>query len=177
MRIYPINSTMLSSTNAKVCRQCHRTKPIRNFISKNNASIDVRLRLTYLSETAQQVSVELSRDNSKIIILRNTQEYQTLRTLMKTYSEVAGIVNGFASIIIIEDSLDISVYAYNGNEESYSNVVSSDVYETSLVRPKNDYLIEWDEESQTFSWSNHLADTTGLTYILDVTYSIKFNTF
>ena len=142
------------------------------FISKNNASIDVRLRLTYLSETAQQVSVELSRNNSKIIILRNMQEYQTLRTLMQSYSEVAEIVNGFASIIIIEDSLDISVYAYNGNEESHSNVVSSDVYETSLVRPKNDYLIEWDEESQTFSWSNHLADTTGLTYILDVTYSI-----
>ncbi len=142
------------------------------FISKNNASIDVRLRLTYLSETAQQVSVELSRNNSKIIILRNMQEYQTLRTLMQSYSEVSEIVNGFASIIIIEDSLDISVYAYNGNEESYSNVVSSDVYETSLVRPKNDYLIEWDEESQTFSWSNHLADTTGLTYILDVTYSI-----
>lgn len=39
MRIYPINSTMLSSTNAKVCRQCHRTKPIRNFISKNNMGI------------------------------------------------------------------------------------------------------------------------------------------
>ena len=142
------------------------------FISKNNASIDVRLRLTYLSETAQQVSVELSRNNSKIIILRNMQEYQTLRTLMQSYSEVAEIVNGFASIIIIEDSLDISVYAYNGNEESHSNVVSSDVYETSLVRPKNDYLIEWDEESQTFSWSNNLADTTGLTYILDVTYSM-----
>ena len=142
------------------------------FNNKNNASIDVRLRLTYQSETAQQVSVELSRDNSKIIILRNMQEYKTLRTLMQSYSEVEEIVNGFASIIIIEDSLDISVYAYNGNEESYSNVVSSDVYETSLVRPKNDYLIEWDEESQTFSWSNHLADTTGLTYILDVTYSM-----
>ena len=141
------------------------------FNNKNNASIDVRLRLTYQSETAQQVSVELSRDMSQIIILRNMQEYQTLRTLMQIYSEVAEIVNNFASIIIIEDNLDISVFAYNGNEEENPNVVSSDVYETTLKRPVNDYLIEWDEETQTFSWSNHLSDTTGLTYILDVTYS------
>lgn len=141
------------------------------FNNKNNQSIDVRLRLTYLNETAQEANIELSRNNSQIIILRNIQEYQTLRTLMLTYPEVEEMVDSFAGLLIIEDSLDTTVYAYNGNEESYSNVVSSDIYETSLIRPVNDYLIVWNEDSQTFSWSNNLSDTTGLTYILDVQYS------
>ena len=152
---YTTESVLIETSNGAISAEI---LDFTNYFEKNETEFVVNL--NFEGDT----SFSLTSENAKILIFSSQDDYNAVQlALPSVFSE-------YASVIIVEDKLDVRITASNASE-NVTNVLSSDVYSLVLTRPTADYTISWDADTGTFSWfSPTQTEDENTLFILDVTY-------
>ena len=110
-----------------------------NYFEKNKT--DFVVNLNFEGDT----SFSLMRENAKILIFSSQDDYNAVQLALPS------VFGEYASVIIVEDKLDVKITASNASE-NVTNVLSSDVYNLVLTRPTADYTISGYADTGPFSW-------------------------
>ena len=129
-----------------------------NYFNKNSSTYTVNLKID------GEIDFNLTKENSRVLILSSQNDYDSIN------SALPSAFDGYSEVLVVPNTLDVIITAVSV-DEVHNNVLSSDEFNLVLNRPIADYVIIWNSDTQTFSWSSptQVEDENTL-FILDVTY-------